>query len=69
VDVLRWELESFVCSGEYERGLETILGTFLTNLPQTAAARGDQGSGGAVDEEVVPLQRGPDQARHDDAAH
>lgn len=33
-DVLRWELRSFVCGGEYERGLETILGTFLTNLPQ-----------------------------------
>jgi len=33
-DVLRWELRSFVCHGEYERGLETILSTFLTNLPQ-----------------------------------
>ena len=32
--VLRWELSSFVCDGEYERGLETILGTFLANLPQ-----------------------------------
>jgi len=33
-DVLRWELSSFVCEGEYERGLETILSTFLSNLPQ-----------------------------------
>lgn len=33
-DVLRWELRSFVCDGEYERGLETILNTFLTNLPR-----------------------------------
>ncbi len=33
-DVLRWELQSFVCSGEYERGLETILSTFLTNVTQ-----------------------------------
>jgi hypothetical protein len=33
-DVLRWELQSFVCDGEYERGLETILSTFLSNLPQ-----------------------------------
>jgi hypothetical protein len=33
-EVLRWELRSFVCDGEYERGLETILSTFLANLPQ-----------------------------------
>ena len=33
-DVLRWELRSFVCDGEYERGLETILSTFLINLLQ-----------------------------------
>jgi hypothetical protein len=31
-DVLRYELQSFVCEGEYERGLERILGTFLANL-------------------------------------
>jgi hypothetical protein len=31
-NVLRWELSSFVCEGEYERGLERILGTYLTNL-------------------------------------
>jgi hypothetical protein len=33
-DVLRWELRTFVCDGEYERGLETIFSTFLANLPQ-----------------------------------
>jgi hypothetical protein len=30
--VLEWELTSFVCTGEYERGLERILSTFLANL-------------------------------------
>src|SRR4051794_22035778 len=30
--VLEWELRSFVCTGEYERGLERILTTFLSNL-------------------------------------
>jgi hypothetical protein len=29
---LRYELETFVCEGEYERGLARILQTFLTNL-------------------------------------
>lgn len=33
-NVLRWELNSFVCEGEYERGLVRILNTFLTNLDQ-----------------------------------
>jgi hypothetical protein len=33
-DVLRWELKSFVCDGEYARGLERILNSFLTNLSQ-----------------------------------
>ena len=33
-DVLRWELRSFVCDGEYARGLERILDSFLTNLSQ-----------------------------------
>lgn len=32
--VLEWELCSFVCEGEYERGLERILASFLTNLGQ-----------------------------------
>src|SRR6266545_2812831 len=30
--VLRWELHSFVCEGQYARGLERILDSFLTNL-------------------------------------
>jgi len=33
-DVLRWELKSFVCNGQYARGLERILDSFLTNLNQ-----------------------------------
>lgn len=31
-DVLRYELESFVCEGEYQRGLELLLSTFIGNL-------------------------------------
>jgi hypothetical protein len=31
-DVLRYELETFVCDGQYEKGLETILDKFLVNL-------------------------------------
>ena len=31
-DVLRYELETFVCNGQYEKGLETILDKFLVNL-------------------------------------
>ena len=34
-DVLEWELKSFVCEGEYARGLERILNSFLTNLSQS----------------------------------
>ena len=33
-NVLRYELSNFVCEGEYERGLERILTTFLTNLDE-----------------------------------
>ena len=33
----RYELETFVCHGQYERGLERILTTFLDNI-----GRGDQ---------------------------
>lgn len=33
-EVLRWELSSFVCEGEYLRGLELILSTFLQHLDQ-----------------------------------
>ena len=31
---LEWELRSFVCEGEYERGLDRILDQFLTHLSQ-----------------------------------
>ena len=31
-DVLRYELETFVCAGEYQRGLDRILSTYLANL-------------------------------------
>src|SRR3954454_8004736 len=34
-EVLEWELKSFVCEGEYARGLERILNSFLTNLSQS----------------------------------
>ncbi len=30
-EVLRWELSSFVCEGEYRKGLERILSTYLSN--------------------------------------
>jgi len=33
-DTLEWELRSFVCEGEYERGLERILDQFLSHLAQ-----------------------------------
>jgi hypothetical protein len=33
-DVLRWELQSFVCEGQYAAGLEKILNSYLTNLTQ-----------------------------------
>ena len=33
-NVLRYELESFVCDGEYRKGLERILSAFLTNISQ-----------------------------------
>jgi len=32
LDVLRYELETFVCNGEYERGMAHILDTYLKNL-------------------------------------
>ena len=48
-EVLKWELESFVCEGEYDHGLERILNTYLANLgnPEQAAAwvSGFYGSG------------------------
>ena len=32
--VLRYELETFVCDGQYEKGMEHILETYLTNIDQ-----------------------------------
>lgn len=32
--VLRYELETFVCDGQYEKGLEHILETYLKNIDQ-----------------------------------
>src|SRR5665811_2198465 len=32
--VLRYELETFVCDGEYEKGLRHILDTYLKNIEQ-----------------------------------
>ena len=37
---LEWELRSFVCEGEYERGLERILDQFLSHLEPGRAAGG-----------------------------
>ncbi|HZI96916.1 MAG TPA: hypothetical protein VFD41_05255, partial [Actinomycetales bacterium] len=31
-DVLRYELTSFVCEGEYERGLDRILTSYISHL-------------------------------------
>ncbi|MCB1192727.1 MAG: BREX system P-loop protein BrxC [Leptospiraceae bacterium] len=36
LEVLRYELETFVCEGQYEKGLELILETFLKNLNQAS---------------------------------
>lgn len=33
-DVLRYELETFVCEGQYERGMAHILETYLSNIDQ-----------------------------------
>lgn len=32
--MLRYELETFVCDGQYEKGVEDILGTYLKNVDQ-----------------------------------
>ncbi|NCO52853.1 MAG: hypothetical protein GW875_12255, partial [Deltaproteobacteria bacterium] len=31
-EVLRYELETFVCDGQYQKGMEDILHTFLDNV-------------------------------------
>ena len=38
--ILRYELETFVCNGQYEKGLETILEKFLLNLASGAEQPG-----------------------------
>lgn len=35
MEVLRYELETFVCDGQYEKGLEYILDCYLKNLNGT----------------------------------
>ena len=35
MDVLRYELETFVCNGQYKRGMEDILETYLKNIGET----------------------------------
>ena len=34
LEVLRYELDTFVCEGQYQRGMERILETFLANINQ-----------------------------------
>lgn len=38
--ILRYELETFVCDGQYEKGIETILDKFLLNLGNKAEQPG-----------------------------
>jgi hypothetical protein len=38
LSVLRYELDTFVCDGQYEKGLEHILDTYLKNIEQARAA-------------------------------
>ena len=40
MSVLRYELETFVCSGQYEKGMERILNAFLKNLTNAAEQPG-----------------------------
>ena len=35
LEVLRYELETFVCDGQYEKGMAHILDTYLKNVNQT----------------------------------
>ncbi len=36
LEVLRYELETFVCDGQYEKGMEHVLRTFLANVDRDA---------------------------------
>ncbi len=47
--VLRYELETFVCDGQYEKGIEHILATYLRNIGQSQQP-GLGGEGAALDE-------------------
>ena len=38
--ILRYELETFVCDGQYEKGIEIILDKFLLNLGNKAEQPG-----------------------------
>ena len=40
LSVLRYELETFVCNGQYEKGLDIILDKFLLNLSSRAEQPG-----------------------------
>lgn len=40
LSVLRYELETFVCNGQYEKGMERILDAFLKNLSNAAEQPG-----------------------------
>lgn len=40
LNTLRYELETFVCDGEYEKGLEKILNAFLTNASAESEQKG-----------------------------
>lgn len=40
LDTLRYELETFVCDGEYAKGLEAILDAFLTNAERDREQKG-----------------------------
>jgi len=35
--VLRYELETFVCDGQYQKGMEHILETYLKNIDQLSS--------------------------------
>ena len=40
LSVLRYELETFVCDGQYEKGLEHILDVYLKNIEQAEQPAG-----------------------------
>lgn len=40
LETLRYELETFVCDGEYAKGMESILDAFLTNAEQDREQKG-----------------------------